>query len=211
MRPPKLAAFFTSLSPPLAPCTFNPHFLLCITGPREDGGTGGPEPAEQHHGVDPDGLHRHHVLLPAGRRPDEWWGRRGALGDGRAEVVYGDRSEPVLAVRLFAILAGFLLAFLLQVQSIRHYSHATILINVGVRRLGDQQVWLVLVLALRAFYFCFPLFLWILGPVLVFSCCVAMVFLLYFLDVSSGRGAMGGGGEGREGDGNAVATTQDEC
>ncbi|CAN6451836.1 unnamed protein product [Victoria cruziana] len=36
----------------------------------------------------------------------------------------------------------------------------------------------------RAFYFSFPLFLWIFGPVPMFLCCVAMVFLLYFLDIS---------------------------
>lgn len=40
-------------------------------------------------------------------------------------------------------------------------------------------------LGLRAFYFSFPLFLWIFGPVPMFSSSFLLVFVLYFLDVSS--------------------------
>lgn len=39
-------------------------------------------------------------------------------------------------------------------------------------------------LGLRAFYFSFPLFMWIFGPIPMFFCCFALVFMFYFLDVT---------------------------
>lgn len=121
-------------------------------------------------------------------------------GSGMSEVrqhgiVYGDRSELGLSIKFFSILVCFLVAFLMNVQSIRYYSHASILINVPLRRktssLSPEYVvravnrgshfWSV---GLRGFYFSLPLFLWIFGPIPMFMCCLALVFLLYFLDVS---------------------------
>ncbi|KAF8019284.1 hypothetical protein BT93_G0072 [Corymbia citriodora subsp. variegata] len=90
----------------------------------------------------------------------------------------------------------------MNVQSIRYYSHASILINVPYRKISQHQhqhqhramaecvaktvnrgsyFWS---LGLRAFYFSFPLFLWIFGPIPMFSSCFALVFMLYFLDVT---------------------------
>lgn len=46
-------------------------------------------------------------------------------------------------------------------------------------------------MGLRAYYFSFPLFLWVFGPIPMFVCCVVLVFVLYFLDVNTD----GGGGE----------------
>lgn len=39
-------------------------------------------------------------------------------------------------------------------------------------------------LGLRAFYFSFPLFLWIFGPIPLFCCSLFLVFMLYFLDIT---------------------------
>lgn len=115
-------------------------------------------------------------------------------------VVFGDRSELVLSIKFFSILVCFLLAFLLNVQSIRYYSHASILINVPFKKLSPNLRQQMLTaeyvantvnrgsyfwsLGLRAFYFSFPLFMWIFGPIPMFFSCFALVFMLYFLDVT---------------------------
>ena len=114
--------------------------------------------------------------------------------------VFGDRSEFGLSIKFFTILVCFLLAFLLNVQSIRYYSHASILINVPFRKLSPSLRHQVLTaeyvattvnrgsyfwsLGLRAFYFSFPLFMWIFGPIPMFLSCFVLVFILYFLDVT---------------------------
>ncbi|XP_058206333.1 uncharacterized protein LOC131319909 [Rhododendron vialii] len=126
-------------------------------------------------------------------------------GNSPAKFVYGDHSDLGFSIKFFSILVCFLVAFLLNVQSIRYYSHASILINVplekncrgnpdGCRRrlhLTAEYVGRTVnrgsyfwSLGLRAFYFSFPLFLWIFGPIPMFVCCVVLVFLLYFLDVT---------------------------
>lgn len=119
---------------------------------------------------------------------------------GVVAVVFGDRTELVLSIKFFAILVCFLLAFLLNVQSIRYYSHASILINVPFKKLSSnlrqQKLTAEYVantvnrgsyfwsLGLRAFYFSFPLFMWIFGPIPMVLSCFALVFLLYFLDAA---------------------------
>lgn len=121
------------------------------------------------------------------------------------EPVYGDKSELGVSIKFFSILVCFLLGFLLNVQSIRYYSHASILINVPLHNKNisspssaaatahltadyvgravnrGSYFWS---LGLRAFYFSFPLFLWIFGPIPMFLCCVLLVSMLYFLDVT---------------------------
>ena len=114
--------------------------------------------------------------------------------------VFGDRSDLAFSIKFFSILVCFLVAFLLNLQSIRYYSHASILINVPVKKMSQHQRHHLLTaeyvattvnrgsyfwsLGLRAFYFSFPLFLWIFGPLPMFLCCIALVFMLYFLDVT---------------------------
>lgn len=139
-------------------------------------------------------------------------GSRGPVG-----MVYGDRSELGYSVKFFSILVCFLVAFLLNVQSIRYYSHASILINVPYTKIslsdespGQGHVLLTAAyvgrtvnrgsyfwsLGLRAFYFSFPLFLWIFGPIPMFLSCLVLVFFLYFLDVTFDFGGGAGGGAG---------------
>ncbi|KAG6596228.1 hypothetical protein SDJN02_08948, partial [Cucurbita argyrosperma subsp. argyrosperma] len=130
----------------------------------------------------------------------------GGGGSGQSQsplAVLGDRSQFSFSfsVKFFAILVCFLVAFLFNVQSIRYYSHASILINTPCRKglIDDRHqrgltadyvattvnrgsyFWS---LGLRAFYFSFPLLLWIFGAIPMFLSSVLLVFMLYFLDVS---------------------------
>ncbi|KAK9020696.1 hypothetical protein V6N11_010713 [Hibiscus sabdariffa] len=114
--------------------------------------------------------------------------------------MFGDGSDLAFSIKFFSILCCFLVAFLLNLQSIRYYSHASILINVPVKKMSNHQTnhhltaeyvantvnrgsyfWSP---GLRAFYFSFPLFMWIFGPLPMFFCCIALVSMLYFLDVT---------------------------
>ncbi|KAL1822343.1 hypothetical protein ACET3Z_009121 [Daucus carota] len=129
--------------------------------------------------------------------------KNGTLGDRTTVFVLGDKSAFSYSVKLFCIMVCFLSAFLLNVQSIRYYSHASILINVPYKKLSatynysyDQRLGSEYVaktinrgsyfwsLGLRAFYFSFPLFLWIFGPIPMFLSCIVLVSLLRFLDVT---------------------------
>ncbi|KAL1539816.1 hypothetical protein AAHA92_24252 [Salvia divinorum] len=97
------------------------------------------------------------------------------------------------SAKFLSILVCFLAAFMLNVQSIRYYSHASMLINVPAGDLKTAEYvcrtvnkgsyfWSV---GLHSFYVSFPLFLWIFGAVPMFVSSLALVFLLYFLDVAA--------------------------
>ncbi|XP_074282361.1 uncharacterized protein LOC141606899 [Silene latifolia] len=116
-------------------------------------------------------------------------------GNGRVfGLVLGDASAMGFSIKFFCILLCFLLAFLLNLQSIRYYSHASILINVPFKNIASPYLTPDYVtrivnkggyfwsLGLRAFYFSFPLFLWIFGPIPMFCSCLTLVVLFYFLD-----------------------------
>ncbi|KAL5231064.1 hypothetical protein ABZP36_029840 [Zizania latifolia] len=122
----------------------------------------------------------------------------GAGGDpGQGQLVVGAGGETALSIKFFAILVCFLVAFLLNVQSIRYYSHTSILVNVPLhahrRRRPELAVDYVTAalnrgsyfwsLGVRAFYFSCPIFLWLFGPIPMFASCLAMACALYFLDV----------------------------
>ncbi|KAL8242341.1 hypothetical protein R6Q59_012643 [Mikania micrantha] len=112
-----------------------------------------------------------------------------------SQLVYGNESRLLSSVKYFAILLCFLVAFLCNVQSIRYYAHVSFLVTVPTlidrtepihyvaRSLNRGSLfWSI---GLRAFYFSFPLFLWIFGPIPMFVCCVIMSFVLYFLDTTT--------------------------
>ncbi|XP_057984215.1 uncharacterized protein LOC131168638 [Malania oleifera] len=120
-------------------------------------------------------------------------------------LVLGDRSELGFSIKFFSILVCFLVGFFLNVQSIRYYSHASFLITIPFKNLGSHRrreenqhhcltteyvagivnrgscYWSV---GLRAFYFSFPLFFWMFGPIPMFLCCLVLLCMLYFLDVA---------------------------
>ncbi|XP_066323536.1 uncharacterized protein [Miscanthus floridulus] len=107
-----------------------------------------------------------------------------------APLVVGATGAPALSAKFIAILVCFLVAFLLNVQSIRHYSHASVLVppprcRAAVGYFTDMlnrgsYFWS---LGARAFYFSYPVFLWLFGTIPMFVACVALVCALYFLDV----------------------------
>lgn len=98
--------------------------------------------------------------------------------------------------KYFSILVCFLAAFLCNMQCIRYYAHVSFLINAPPLDEGrDEYIEYVAQklnrgslfwsLGLRAFYFSFPLLLWIFGAVAMFGCSSVMVMLLYFLDTAN--------------------------
>ncbi|KAJ3672626.1 hypothetical protein LUZ60_007347 [Juncus effusus] len=116
-------------------------------------------------------------------------------------IIFGNKSDAVLSIKFFAILICFLLAFLLNVQSVRYYSHASTLITVPAMRSHRKLRYCDYVartlnkgsyfwsLGLHAFYISIPLFIWIFGPIPMFLCSFVLVGLLYFLDIYSAHGA----------------------
>lgn len=116
---------------------------------------------------------------------------------GSTNVVDGS-NDVIVNIKFFSILTCFLLAFLFNVQAIRYYSHGGMLINVPTTKWTEssrpkameyivrafERASYFWSLGLRAFYFAFPLFMWIFGPIPMFVCCLTMVVVLYFLDLS---------------------------
>ncbi|XWS09402.1 hypothetical protein CRYUN_Cryun40dG0082100 [Craigia yunnanensis] len=121
-------------------------------------------------------------------------------GDKSAWFDLGDTSKQAFSVKYFSILLCFMAVFLLNVQSIRYYSHASFLINLPFEKMYSDQRHRNLMaeyvattvnkgsyfwsLGLRGFYFSLPLFLWIFGPIPMVLSCFVLVFMLYFLDVN---------------------------
>ncbi|CAI0540922.1 unnamed protein product [Linum tenue] len=137
-------------------------------------------------------------------------------------VLMGDASDEALSLKFFSILLCFLLAFLLTVQSIRYYSHASLLINVPLKdmKTGGSHLTVDYVarsvnrggyfwsLGLRAFYFSLPLLLWLFGPVPMFLLCFVLVSMLYFLDVTLEDPGATSAGDGEDG-GHVLMNHQD--
>ncbi|XP_021727421.1 uncharacterized protein LOC110694544 [Chenopodium quinoa] len=112
-----------------------------------------------------------------------------------SRLVFGNKSQIVSAVKYFALIICFLVAFLCNVQSLRYYAHvsflATLPTSQGKREAMEYAArslnrgsffW---TLGLRAFYLSFPLFLWIFGPIPMFGCCCLITLVLYFLDTTN--------------------------
>ncbi|PIA34989.1 hypothetical protein AQUCO_03700326v1 [Aquilegia coerulea] len=122
--------------------------------------------------------------------------------------LYGNKRELGLSIKLFSILACIFLALLLNIQSFRYYSDASILVNmVGTKSCSSSSddddhfcsssstankkyIWMTVnmgsyfwSLGLRSFYFSFPIFMWLFGPIPMFLCSILLVIMLYFLDI----------------------------
>ncbi|KAJ1267314.1 hypothetical protein BS78_07G046400 [Paspalum vaginatum] len=137
----------------------------------------------------------------------------GSGASSSATIVVGAGGETALTIKFFAVLVCFLVAFLLNVQSIRYYSHTGLLVNVplGAHRRPARAIGYVTgtlnrgfyfwSLGVRAYYFSCPVFLWLFGPIPMCASCVAMVVVLYFLDVYTEWDKEDGAGDGEEADG----------
>lgn len=112
-----------------------------------------------------------------------------------SELVYGNKTDIISSIKYFTILLCFLLAFLCNVQCIRYNAHVSFLISLPGSKSSSQSIEYVArnlkrgsffwSLGLRAFYFSFPLFLWVFGPVPMFVCSCTMSIVLYFLDTTT--------------------------
>ncbi|CAI0540921.1 unnamed protein product [Linum tenue] len=138
-------------------------------------------------------------------------------------------STAIMLSSLIAMLMGSstldksrLVLVLLTVQSIRYYSHASLLINVPLKdmKTGGSHLTVDYVarsvnrggyfwsLGLRAFYFSLPLLLWLFGPVPMFLLCFVLVSMLYFLDVTLEDPGATSAGDGEDG-GHVLMNHQD--
>lgn len=110
-------------------------------------------------------------------------------------IIVGSMNPTILTVKYLSILVCFLVAFMCHVQAIRYSTHVSFLITIP---LGDSAPGLTadyvnrllrrstnfFHLGLRAYYFSFPLLLWLFGPIPLFVCCLIMVMLLYIVDTA---------------------------
>ncbi|KAJ4803761.1 hypothetical protein LUZ62_016327 [Rhynchospora pubera] len=111
-------------------------------------------------------------------------------------ALFGNKSYHILPFKFFAIILCFMLAFFFNLQSIRYYSHGSMLIGVPIMRqrgLGAAYASIYVVrvlnkagyfwsLGMHTFYFSIPVFLWLFGPVPMILSSSVLVATLYFLD-----------------------------
>lgn len=104
-------------------------------------------------------------------------------------IVFGDKSTVVASVKYVSLLLCFLIAFMSHVQCIRYYIHVSFLISTPHSSVPADYIVNSVIrgsnfwsLGLRAYYFAFPLLLWIFGPIPMFVCSLGLISTLYFLD-----------------------------
>lgn len=115
-------------------------------------------------------------------------------------AIVSSSSELILTIhttKYLSVLICFLVAFFCNMQSTRYFAHISFLLNVPSPSREGREEFVEYVsqqlnrsclfwsLGLRAFYFAFPLLLWIFGAIAMFSCSCLMAILLYFLDTAS--------------------------
>lgn len=126
-------------------------------------------------------------------------------------IIFGDKSTVVASVKYVSLLVCFLIAFMSHVQCIRYYIHVSFLISTPHSSVPADYIENSVIrgsnfwsLGLRAYYFAFPLLLWIFGPIPMFVCVLGLISTLYFLDstvnpippfaIKSSSKAIGGAG-----------------
>ncbi|XP_074286825.1 uncharacterized protein LOC141612025 [Silene latifolia] len=118
------------------------------------------------------------------------------------DTVYGAHGEFMVALKYVTLLIIFLFSFLCHSLSIRFINQVNFLINtpqedhvvcrVSPSYVGEllEKGFILNTVGNRLFYAALPLLLWIFGPVLVFLCCVAIVPVLYNLDLVFGSSSL---------------------
>ncbi|XP_021773742.1 uncharacterized protein LOC110737718 [Chenopodium quinoa] len=106
-------------------------------------------------------------------------------------IIYGDAGVPITSIKYISILLFFLLAFASFVQSSRCYVQANLFLSMPKAGVPEEFIveslyhganfWQV---GLRAIYFAITMLMWIFGPIPMFLSSVAMVAVLYVLDVN---------------------------
>lgn len=114
----------------------------------------------------------------------------------KISLLLGDRRSVTASLKLLFVLVCFLIAFLCNVQCVRYYSHVSFLISIPLGAcapgltteyvnkaiIRGGQFWSI---GLRSFYFSFPMFLWLFGPIPMFLCSALVTLLLHFLDTAN--------------------------
>ncbi|CAL0322335.1 unnamed protein product [Lupinus luteus] len=114
------------------------------------------------------------------------------------DVIYGAHSEFMIALKYVTLLTTFLFSFFCHTLSIRFLNQLAILTCTPQDAMSlvtpeylveifERGITLNTV-GNRIFYSALPLLLWIVGPVLVFLCYIAMLPMFYNLDFVSGSG-----------------------
>eukprot|EP00253_Pinus_taeda_P015752 PITA_15752 len=105
------------------------------------------------------------------------------------EIIFGHKGAIMSYIKYGSVLVCFLVAFISHVQSMRYYIHVSFLISTPNSSVPAAYIERAVIrgsnlwsLGLRAYYFVFPLLLWIVGPIPMFVCSVGMIPFLYFLD-----------------------------
>lgn len=123
------------------------------------------------------------------------------------DAVYGAHGEFMMALKYVTLLLIFLFSFMCHSLSIRFINQVNFLINVPQQDLVAANIspgyvsellekgFIVNTVGNRLFYSALPLLLWIFGPVLVFLCSIALVPVLYNLDLVFGSELGKGGHE----------------
>ncbi|XP_031284128.1 uncharacterized protein LOC116142860 [Pistacia vera] len=109
----------------------------------------------------------------------------------QSNLIYGDTRAATISIKYISLVVCFLLAFSCFVQSIRHFVHANYLISIPESEIPLQFVETAVIkggdfwyLGLRALYFALNLLLWFFGPIPMFISSIAMVIILYHLDIN---------------------------
>jgi len=108
------------------------------------------------------------------------------------EIFFGSRSSSTSQVKHGSLLLCFLVAFMAFVQCVRYYIHLSFLMSSPNQNVHEDYIEKAVIrashfwsLGIRAYYFAFPLLLWITGPIAMFVCSLGMISFLYFLDFTA--------------------------
>lgn len=107
-------------------------------------------------------------------------------------MVLGAKRGITTSIKLSSILVCFLVALIANVQSVRYYCHLSVLLNIpeatapaGHSYCVDQvfgRASFYWAIGLRSFYFSLPMFLWMFGPLPMFTCAVITLIFLRISD-----------------------------
>jgi len=108
------------------------------------------------------------------------------------EIFFGSKSSLTSSIKYASLLLCFLAAFISYVQCVRYYIHVNFLISTPNSSVPVYYVENAVIrgsnfwsMGTRAYYFAFPLLLWISGPLDMFVCSLGMISFLYFLDFTA--------------------------
>jgi uncharacterized membrane protein len=109
-------------------------------------------------------------------------------------LLLGDRAALIPPyAKLLCLFICFFVSCLCNIQSVRYYNTVSFLVTMPIgpylsHDYIDKSILkggLFWSMGLRAFYFSFPLFFWLFGPIPMFLCSIVLTVLLHFLDTSN--------------------------